>query len=77
VKIAVDQENVNPGLGKGNIQRDDDRSQKVERFPYGLADEIIDGFWKVVEGWNRRKDESDWQPGSTIMQIFIYHEVII
>ena len=51
--------------------------QKVESFPYGLADEIIDGFWRVIEGWNRRKDERDSQPGSTIMRAFIDHEVII
>jgi hypothetical protein len=31
-----------------NVQRDSDRSKKVESFPYGLFDEIFDSF---VESW--------------------------
>ena len=97
------------GLGRATFKEMVIDSKKVERFPYGLADEIIDSFRMVVEGWNRRNDDSsrsielkyqfemalmqrnlrhqqdkfsfflerDSKPGSTILRIFIYHEVII
>ena len=65
------------GLGRATFKEMVIDPQKVESFPYGLADEIIDGFRMLVEGRNRRKEERDSQIGSTIMQAFIDHEVII
>ena len=50
------------GLGRATFKEMVIDPQKVESFPYGLADEIIDGFWRVIEGWNRRNDDSSRWP---------------
>jgi len=46
------------GLGRATFKEMVIDPKKVESFSYGLADEIIDGFRMVVEGWNRRNDDS-------------------
>jgi hypothetical protein len=51
--------------------------KKVESFPYGLVDEIIDGFRMVVEGWKRRNDDSSqlqYQFEMALMQRGLTHQ---